>query len=181
MATLPPDGAQICYQGNQKGGLSVVCWPIWHIFRWIVGVGHSCFSTMKLLAFLWNQLTYLWVHQLCSIKCWVHQFSWCTQFHFWRAREYANFIEPPPGCDQISQQEALIERKSYFFSAICELIWLILRWMVWVGHSYFATRWSPNWPLGGTHSVKGTFPNCLWACGWCLPSGAVLESNKGCA
>ena len=53
----------------------------------------------------------------------------------------------------------LVEADSSFFifffsrssknSLVCGPIWLILWWMVEVGHGYLATRWRPNRPPGG--------------------------------
>ena len=37
----------------------------------------------------------------------------------------------------------------YDFSAVCGPNWLILWWMVVVGHRNLATRWRPDQPPGG--------------------------------
>ena len=70
----------------------------------------------------------------------------------------------PPGGARIGHQGALLECKRCFFSAVWGPIWLILWWMVVVGHSYLATRWRPDLPLGGATSKQRE----LWEDDACL-------------
>ena len=59
----------------------------------------------------------------------------------------------PPGGTQISHQGALLDAKECYISAVCGLFWLILWWMVGVGHGCLATRWRPDLPQGGAARV----------------------------
>ena len=59
----------------------------------------------------------------------------------------------PLGGAQISHQGALLEGKDCCISAVGGLFWLILWWMVGVGHGYHATRWRPDLPQGGAARV----------------------------
>ena len=55
----------------------------------------------------------------------------------------------PSGGAQICHQGALLNCKKVLFLCYLWAIWLILGWVVRVGHSYLATKWWPNRPPGG--------------------------------
>ena len=59
----------------------------------------------------------------------------------------------PPSGAEICPQGASLECRRCFFSAVCGPIWLILSWMVRVGHGYLATRWHPHQPPVDTPEV----------------------------